>query len=76
MLAHSIDHLINGLTPIEEELPPFEMPSYMNQFLSAKDPNYLNKYETVANLSRQASLRVGSVNESSNMDVEMDISTE
>ncbi|RWS15248.1 cell division cycle protein 16-like isoform X1 [Dinothrombium tinctorium] len=34
MLGHAIEHLINEITPIDDELPMYESPDYITKFLS------------------------------------------
>lgn len=74
MLQHSIDHLINGISSIDEDSPPYESPSYIEEVLAKKTSSgnlLIPKEEPL----EEANLSISAMNESSMMDVEMDISS-
>ncbi|KAI1280486.1 Cell division cycle protein 16 -like protein [Halotydeus destructor] len=64
MLAHAIDHLISGISPVDA-IPPYESSSYIEDFL---DASHMKSSSLISGENLKP--------ESSNMDIEMDISTE
>jgi tetratricopeptide (TPR) repeat protein len=86
MLTHAIEHLINGMTPLNEECPPYESSTHINTFLektvTENGPTTGDKLTTpeeVVPLPRPIGSLLSNeagTESSLNLDVEMDISTE